>query len=109
VEVMVAGGKEKDSRRSSEIYNTTTDTWRRAASFELPAFGSGMAVLDGKPTLMGGYDDDATPRNQNKVIQYSMETDTWTELDQKLQAGRHHILTIPVPRQVFCPTQKLSS
>ena len=86
-----------------------------------------MAVLDGKPTLMGGYDDDATPRNQNKVppqcnaviiwdnplkfsialmtfsfilevIQYGMETDTWTELDQKLEAGRHHILTIPVPR-----------
>ena len=86
-----------------------------------------MAVLDGKPTLMGGCDDDATPRNQNKVppqckvakiwdnplrfsialvtfsltlevIQYSMETDTWTELDQKLEAGRHHILTIPVPR-----------
>ena len=73
VEVMVAGGKEKSSRRSSEvvlgskgciigsldglishlsftkcncknifqIYNPTTDTWRPAASFELPAFGSG--------------------------------------------------------------------
>ena len=33
-----------------------------------------------------------------EVIQYGMETDTWTELDQKLEAGRHHILTIPVPR-----------
>ena len=67
-----------------------------------------------------------------EVIQYGMDTDTWTELDQKLEAGRHHILTIPVPRcarsvrttfrffhsllsfhssirQVFCPTQKLSS
>ena len=27
----------------TQIYNTTTDTWRRAASFELPAFGSGGA------------------------------------------------------------------
>ena len=74
VEVMVAGGKEKNSRRSSEvvlgsdsfiivselishlsfskrycknifqIYNPTTDTWRPAASFELPAFGSGGAA-----------------------------------------------------------------
>ena len=76
VEVMVAGGKEKSSRRSSEvvfgskgciiglldglishlsfpkiycrnifqIYNPTTDTWRPAASFELPAFGSGGAA-----------------------------------------------------------------
>ena len=74
VEVMVAGGKEKSSRRSSEvvfgsnscivgkgliihlsfakiyfknifqIYNPTTDTWRPAASFELPAFGSGVAA-----------------------------------------------------------------
>ena len=71
VEVMVAGGKEKSSRKSSEvalgsnsciivsglishlsfpkryckitfqIYNPTTDTWRPATSFELPAFGSG--------------------------------------------------------------------
>ena len=74
MEVMVAGGKEKSSRRSSEvvlgsnsctivsgliihlsfpkkycknifqIYNPTTDTWRPAASFELPAFGSGGAA-----------------------------------------------------------------
>ena len=39
------------------------------------------------------YDD-----ADEKVVQYDMETDTWTELPQKLEARRHAILTIPVPR-----------
>ena len=33
-----------------------------------------------------------------KVVQYDMDTDTWTELDQKLETGRHALLTIMVPR-----------
>jgi len=104
VEVMVAGGP---NSRESEIYNPASDTWRSAASFDHTAFGPGMAVLEGKPTVMGGYETNATPRDQDRVVQYDMETDTWTELPQKLEAGRHAILTIPVPRQLFCPSSKL--
>ena len=33
-------------------------------------FQTGMAVLGGKPTVMGGYEKDATPRDQDRVIFY---------------------------------------
>ena len=39
-----------------------------------------------------------TIMHDEKVVQYDMETDSWKELPQKLEAGRHAILTIPVPR-----------
>ena len=42
--------------------------------------------------------DDDDDDDDEKVVQYDMETDTWAELPQKLEAGRYAILTIPVPR-----------
>merc|ERR1712107_632991 len=69
VEVMVAGGP---NSRESEIYNPASDSWRPAASFDHTAFGPGMAVLDGKPTVIGG-----TKRMQRQGTRIGWFSTTW--------------------------------
>jgi len=99
VEVMVAGGP---NTAKAEIYDPTSNSWRSAAPLPHATFGPGMAVVDGRPTVMGGYQKDAEPRNQDRVLVYHTETNSWAELPAKLQARRHAILTVPVPRSLFC-------
>jgi len=98
VEVMVAGGPDTGS---AEIFDLVTVSWRSAASMEHTVYGGSMAVVEGIPTVMGGYELEAHPRNQDRIQQYNPEQDSWTILDKKLSAGRAHAVAIPVPKSVF--------
>ena len=98
LEVMVAGGPDTGM---AEIFNPVTVSWRSVASLKHTSFGPSMAVLGGRPTVMGGYELEARPRNQDRVLQYIFEEDRWDLLDQKLEAGRSHAVTINVPKSMF--------
>jgi len=98
VEVLVAGGPDTGL---TEIFDPISVSWRNAASMKHTDFGPSMAVVEGLPTVMGGYELEATPRNQDRVQQYIAEEDRWELLEKKLEAGRSHAVTIAVPKSKF--------
>ena len=98
VEVLVAGGPDTGL---AEIFDPVTVSWRSVAGMTHTDFGPSMAVVEGVPTVMGGYELEATPRNQDRVQQYNAEEDKWELLEKKLEAGRSHAVTIPVPKSKF--------
>ena len=98
VEVLVAGGPDTGE---SEIFDPVSVNWRKVASMTHTDFGPSMAVVEGLPTVMGGYELEATPRNQDRVQQYIAEEDRWELLEKKLEVGRSHAVTIPVPKSRF--------
>ena len=98
VEVLVAGGPDTGL---AEIFDPVTVSWRSVAGMTHTDFGPSMAVVEGVPTVMGGYELEATPRNQDRVQQYNAVEDKWELLEKKLEAGRSHAVTIPVPKSKF--------
>jgi len=98
LEVLVAGGPDTGA---SEVFDPVSIYWRKAATMTHTDFGPSMAVVEGVPTVMGGYELEATPRNQDRVQQYNAEENKWELLEKKLEAGRSHAATIPVPKSLF--------
>jgi len=98
LEVLVAGGPKTGS---AEIFDPVSVNWRSVASMAHTDYGGSMAVVEGVPTLMGGYELESSPRNQDRIQQYNAEEDKWEVIEKKLKAGRSHAVTIPVPKSLF--------
>merc|ERR1712080_686393 len=74
IQVLVAGGP---NTARAERYSIASDSWHEEASLPHTRFGPSMAVLDGRPTIMGGWEKEAAQHDQATVYQYIVEDDMW--------------------------------
>jgi len=101
VEVLVAGGP---NTAQAEIFSPAGVAWRKAATLAHTDYGPAMALVEGVPTVMGGYqlEEAEGQRLQDRVQQYLAGEDRWEVLHTKLQVARSHATAIEVPKSVFC-------
>ena len=73
--------------------------WVVAGSTSVPRQGGQIAVLGGKPTVLGGfYDYDKYPA---LVEQFDVQTGFWFPLKNKLRRGRRYFGLALVPETLF--------
>ena len=104
VRVLVAGGcigwcVSNGPESSAELYNAETDTWTRVADLPTPLSSAKMDMLDGLPTIIGGYDGTKT---NDVLYQYKADRDQWVaNPDVKLRLGRSSAAVFQVPKTLF--------
>lgn len=76
-ELLVPGGRLADGTVGAglEIFNLTSKTWRSAEPLPEPRSAYGLAVLDGKLYVLGGWDGQ---RFRKEVFMYDPAADAWT-------------------------------
>lgn len=81
------------------MYNPETGLWTRVADLPKPLSGAKMDLLDGLPTIVGGYDNE----DQNGVLyQYHAITDEWKPHPRvKLRIPRSSHSLFQVPKTFF--------
>ena len=102
--ILVTGGYANDYLTSTEIYNPHTDSWSKTGTLSIPRQGGQMTVLNGNPTIFGGFHSmDQFPKT---VEQFDVEQGTWTVLDQKLKVPRRYFALVSVPRNLISNCSK---
>ena len=104
VKVLVAGGCKGGCHnrlplRTVEMYDPEEDTWKSVTNLPKPLKGASMEILDGLPTLIGGWDG----HTENGLLyQYHEDTDEWQELpDVKMKLPRQNAAVFQVPSHYF--------
>lgn len=104
--ILVAGGckgwcVDHYAMSSAEMYDPGTNTWTRVADLPQPLNGASMDLLDGLPTIIGGYDDTNWIRN-DKLYQYHVNANEWKAIpDVKLRIARTSAVTFQIPYELF--------
>ena len=106
IRILVAGGCngwciKNPGIKSAEMYNPYTNYWTQVADLPVPLNGAKMELLDGIPTIIGGYDTDA--EEQNKFLyQYLVEDNVWiSHPNVTMRIARSSPAVFQVPRQLF--------
>ena len=85
----------------AEMYNPETDQWTDIADLPFPINSHKMELLEGRPTIIGGYDSDYQDQNPF-LYQYYVETDEWREHPTvQLRIPRSSAAVFQVPRELF--------
>ena len=106
VRVLVAGGCEEwcvsnPAMSSAEMYDPVTNTWTQVADLPTTINSAKMELLDGLPTIVGGYDGIASTQN-DILYQYHPDLDQWkAHPDAKMRIARSSPAVFQVPRQLF--------
>lgn len=81
------------------MFDPVRKTWERKARLPRPLSGAKMELLAGKPTIVGGFDNE----NQNDVLyQYDYYTNSWNILPGiKLRVARSSAAVFQVPWNLF--------
>jgi len=80
--IYVAGGLTTltDALAAFEVYDPATDTWTKLPDLPEPRHHAGLAALDGKLYLTGGYPAGGWPWTpSDRVFRYDPETGEWEE------------------------------
>ena len=104
IRILVAGGcnglcAENPSVATAEIYNPDTDFWSKVAPLPKPLSSARMELLEGLPTIVGGFDN----FRQNDVLyQYHPDLDEWIPHPKaKMRIARSSPTVFQVPRTIF--------
>ena len=106
VRVLIAGGCEEwcvsnPAMSSAEMYDPVTNTWTPVADLPTTISSAKMELLDGLPTIVGGWNDDIDTEN-NILYQYHSDLDQWkAHPDAKMRIARSSPAVFQVPRQLF--------
>ena len=100
VGVIVAGGYSTRYLKSAEIYDPQTGAWMETGAMNVPRQGAGMAVLNGRPTVFGGFH--SMTEFPSSVEQYDVETGSWIRLHRtQMRVPRRYFAVAAVPRTLF--------
>ena len=100
VGVIVAGGYSTRYLRSAEVYDPQTGAWMETGEMSVPRQGAGMAVLNGRPTVFGGFH--SMTEFPTSVEQYDVETGSWIRLHRtEMAVPRRYFAVASVPRTLF--------
>lgn len=99
VGVIVSGGYSNSYLNSTEIFHPSEDRWAWSGSMSVARQGASMVILDGKPTILGGFHDyDKYP---TITEQYDHTLGFWFPLKKKLRKGRRYFGVAAVPETMF--------
>jgi N-acetylneuraminic acid mutarotase len=100
----VAGGcqgwcAENPAIKTAEMYNPETNYWQRVADLPVPISSARLELLDGLPTIVGGYDNE----NQNGILyQYHADIDEWKPHPRvRMRIARSSPAVFQVPKTLF--------
>lgn len=107
IRILVAGGcgqwcikRGTPALRSAELYNPETDQWTPVRDMPVPLQSARMELLNGIPTIIGGYNTETRKANK-KLYQYFEKEDEWKTLDVELRNARYSPAVFPVPHHLF--------
>ena len=92
---------ETPGTNSSEMYNPRDNTWTPVKDLPIPINSAKMALLGGRPTIIGGWDNENKARN-GKLYQYFVEDDEWRAhptVEMRIPRSSH--AAFQVPRNLF--------
>jgi len=103
--LLVAGGKSDDIERvaSTEVYLPRKHRWTRVANLPRGLKGLRGAHFNHQLVVAGG--SDGTKRDE--VLQYDIESDTWSEIG-KMASARRHFGMVEVNLRAICPEINLN-
>ena len=83
------------------MYDLANDSWSRRADLPFPVNSAKMELLDGLPTLIGGFNNDTYTQN-GILLQYHTGTDEWIPHPKaQMRLPRSSAAVFQVPRQHF--------
>ena len=83
------------------MYNPETDQWTDIADTPRILSAHKMELLEGRPTIIGGYDSAADDWNE-LLYQYYVETDEWNAHSTvKMRLPRSSAAVFQVPSDLF--------
>ena len=86
---------------NTEMYDPETDQWIKVADLPVPLSSAKMELLEGRPTIIGGYNSDQKVFN-NILYQYFVETNEWKPHPfVKMRIPRSSAAVFQVPRDLF--------
>lgn len=104
VRIIAAGGcngwcAKNPATKSAEMYDPELDIWETVADLPVPISSAKMELLDGVPTIVGGYDNE----KQNGVLyQYFVDTNEWRPHPTTgMRIPRSSAAVFPVPKSLF--------
>ena len=90
-----------NATRSAEMYDPEKDKWTPVDDLPVPLHSAKMELLDGSPTIIGGYDSENHDYN-NILYQYFVDTNEWkSHPDIQLKMKRSSAAVFQVPRDLF--------
>ena len=90
-----------DSIRDAELYDLETNEWTPVAELPIPLQSAKMELLEGRPTMIGGWDSDAKDFN-GVLYQYFVETNEWKKHPHvQMRMPRSSPAVFQVPRCLF--------
>ena len=90
-----------DSLSHAEMYNVDANEWNSVAKLPVPLQSARMELLEGRPTIIGGWDSNAKAFN-SVLYQYFVATDEWKahpSIQLKMPRSSHAVFQ--VPRDLF--------
>ena len=91
------GGQLFSLRRPS--FRPSADRWETGGSMSVARQGASILVLEGKPTVLGGFHDyDKYP---TATEQYDENLGFWFPLRRPLKKGRRYFGAVAVPETLF--------
>lgn len=105
INVLVAGGcdgwcAEKPPIKDVQMYNVETNEWQKVADLPIALSSAKMELLGGRPTIIGGYNQEAGTQN-GILYQYFVETDDWQAHTIQMRMPRSSAAVFQVPRNFF--------
>ncbi|XP_071746818.1 uncharacterized protein [Lepeophtheirus salmonis] len=100
-QIIVAGGYSSEYLSSSEIYDFNTGEWRDTGPMMEPRQGAHMLVLNGRPTVIGGFH--STDRYPDVVEQYDLKSGRWVPVSQRIKTRRRYFAAVEIPENLFSP------
>lgn len=97
--VLVTGGYSDGYLDSTELFDPQVGEWREVGGMIVPRQGAQMAVLNGKPTVFGGFH--ALNKYPKIVEQFDLETGRWMTLGIKIKTPRRYFALAQVPETLF--------
>ena len=83
------------------MYDPEADQWTVIADLPRPLNSHKMELLEGRPTVIGGYDNEADDQNAF-LYQYYVETDEWKPHPfVQMRTPRTSSAVFQVPRELF--------
>ena len=81
------------------MYDPERNSWTNVSDLPEPLSSAKMELLDGKPTIIGGYNN----KDQNGILyQYEVETNQWNAHPNiQLRIPRSSAAVFQVPREPF--------
>ena len=106
VNILVAGGCKEwcvngTALRHAEMYDIEANEWTPVARLPAPLQSAKMELLEGRPTIIGGWDDNAKQFN-GVLYQYFVETNEWkAHPNVQMRMPRSSPAVFQVPRDLF--------